>query len=295
MANAGPARKRAPKTTAAFSIDALPDLDIRIDPKAIDAAQDVVYDAMDASTKALAIKHALKALSISPHCSDAYNILAWYWARNDDEKIALCSHAVKAAEKVLGPKGFEEFAPHFWGFLETRPYMRARHTLALVLSAKGRHAEAAEHYRDMLRLNPGDNQGVRYLLIDLLLLLGLLEEAEELLGRYDEAMAAWLWSTALLAFKKSGDNATSRKALRDAIASNKHVLPLLTGATKMPRSLPGYISIGDETEAVSYVHGADIAWRMTEGAIAWAAISGSRSGQAKKPRTAKKKPARGLH
>lgn len=289
MAIAGPVRKRAPKTTAAFSIDTLPDLDVRIDPTAIDAAQDIVYDAMDANTRAMAIKLALKALAISPHCSDAYNVLAWYWARNEDEKIALCSHAVKAAEKVLGPKGFKEFAPHFWGFLETRPYMRARHTLALALSAQGRHAEAAEHYRDMLRLNPGDNQGIRYLLIDLLLLLGLLEEAEELIGRYDEGMAAWLWSTALLAFKKKGDHNTSRKALKHAIASNKHILPLMTGAMKMPRRLPDYISIGDETEAAAYVHGAFDAWRLTEGAIAWAAINGGRSGQAKKPRPSKTK------
>ena len=38
-----------------------------------------------------------------------------------------------AGELALGPEGFEEYDGHFWGFLETRPYMRARHGLALAL------------------------------------------------------------------------------------------------------------------------------------------------------------------
>ncbi len=295
MPTARPARKTALKRADALKLDALPNLEVRVDPVAIDRAQDSVYDAFDAKSQASAIKHALKALTISPHCADAYVLLASYQAKDEDERIALYRHAMKAAEKVLGPEGFEEFAPHFWGFLETRPYMRARHGLALTLAAKGLHAEAAEHYRGMLALNPGDNQGVRYLLIDLLLLLGLLEEAEELLGQYDEGMAAWLWSKALLAFKKSGDHETSRKALKHAIASNKHILPLLTGAMAMPRSLPAYISIGDETEAVGYVYGAFGAWRATEGAIAWAAVNSVGGRQARKSKPAKKKPASRLN
>jgi hypothetical protein len=30
---------------------------------------------------------------------------------------------VAAGERSLGPKAFEEDAGHFWGILETRPYM----------------------------------------------------------------------------------------------------------------------------------------------------------------------------
>jgi tetratricopeptide repeat protein len=44
------------------------------------------------------------------------------------------------------------------------PYMRARLGLAHSLWTAGRRDEAVQHLQDMLRLNPGDNQGVRYTL-----------------------------------------------------------------------------------------------------------------------------------
>ena len=43
---------------------------------------------------------------------------------------AILERAVKAGKLALGPDGFAEYVGHFWGFLETRPYMRARHALA---------------------------------------------------------------------------------------------------------------------------------------------------------------------
>ena len=60
---------------------------------------------------------------------------------------------------ALGAEGFEEYAGHFWGFLETRPYMRARAGLAIALIKLGDESAAIEHFRAMLKLNPNDNQG----------------------------------------------------------------------------------------------------------------------------------------
>ena len=53
-----------------------------------------------------------------------------------------------AGELALGPKGFKEYAGHFWGFLETRPYMRARAGLAGTLLKLGDEDAAIRHYRD---------------------------------------------------------------------------------------------------------------------------------------------------
>ncbi len=47
--------------------------------------------------------------------------------------------------------------------------MRARHGLALTLLTLGEDAAAMEHFRAMLKLNPNDNQGIRYLLLGSLL------------------------------------------------------------------------------------------------------------------------------
>jgi hypothetical protein len=47
--------------------------------------------------------------------------------------------------------------------------MRARLGLVQALRDLGRDDEAVAHYRELLELNPGDNQGVRYLLVATLL------------------------------------------------------------------------------------------------------------------------------
>lgn len=237
---------------------------------AIDAAQDIIYDAWDSSDKKRRIALAKNALRISPLCADAYVLLAQETAGNLDEAIDLYRQGVEAGEKALGKTVFREDVGHFWGLLETRPYMRARQGLAQALWDKGLRDEAVMHYRDMLRLNPNDNQGIRYLLLDCLLILGRDDDAAKLIKRYkDDGSAAWSWSRALLVFRQSGDCPESRGALSQAVNDNTHVVSLLLGDRKMPRQLPAYIGMGDKNEAVAYVHGAAAAWAATPGALAW--------------------------
>jgi len=237
---------------------------------AVNAAQDIIYDAWETDDRRRRVALAQKALKVSPLCADAYVLLARETARNLDEAIDFYVRGIEAGEQALGKAAFREDVGLFWGILETRPYMRARHGLAQALWDKGLRDEAVEHYQDMLRLNPNDNQGIRYLLIDCLLALGSDEQAARLVKRYkNDGAAAWSWSRALLAFRRNGDGAESRSALSRAIGDNAHVAPLLLGDKKMPRRLPPYIGIGDENEAVAYVHGAAMAWRAAPGALAW--------------------------
>ena len=64
-----------------------------------------------------------------------------------------------------------------------------------VLWTAGRREEAVAHLQDMLRLNPGDNQGVRYTLAGFLLFLDRDDDLEHLLRQYpDEATAAWAYN-----------------------------------------------------------------------------------------------------
>ena len=80
--------------------------------------------------------------------------------------------------------------------------MRARHGLALTLLDLGEEAAAVEHFRAMLKLNPGDNQGIRYLLLGCLLRRDDAAAVKELLAAYeDEWSAYWLYTRALVAFR----------------------------------------------------------------------------------------------
>lgn len=70
---------------------------------------------------------------------------------------------------------FDTQVGHFWGILDTRPYMRARFAhIEAMLSVKNYLAveKAHEHVMDILRLNRSDNMGVRDLAPVLKLRLG---------------------------------------------------------------------------------------------------------------------------
>lgn len=182
----------------------------------------------------------------------------------------LYRQGVKAGERALGKEAFEEDVGHFWGILETRPYMRARAGLAECLWASGKHDEAIEHDKDMLRLNPNDNQGIRDLLMPRLIERGKDQEAEVLFREYhDDGMASWAYGRVLLDFRKMGDSDISRKSLKAAIKKNKHIPAYLLGRKKMPQSLPEYYSPGAETEAMFYVKENLKAWKTTSGALGW--------------------------
>ncbi|HZU36634.1 MAG TPA: hypothetical protein VFA18_12025, partial [Gemmataceae bacterium] len=150
-----------------------------------------------------------------------------------------------------------------------RPYMRARQRLADALWTAGRRDEAVQHLQDMLRLNPNDNQGMRYTLASYLLFLDRDDDLAKLLPQYDDVLATWSYTRALLAFRQQGDTLESRKLLKQARKANKHVPAYLLGEKFPPDGQPAYYSVGEESEALEYIRGFLSAWKSTPGAIAW--------------------------
>ena len=74
---------------------------------------------------------------------------------------ALRHYEVGAAIGELSlPRGFDGVLP--WGLVDNRPYLRCLHGLGLCLWRLGRTPDAVRVFNRMLRLNPGDNQGVRF-------------------------------------------------------------------------------------------------------------------------------------
>ena len=234
----------------------------------LDEAQELMYQAFGTPDTEERIKLAKQAIDLSPDCADAYVLLAEQ-TKSRKEALDLFEKGVAAGERALGPKAFREDVGHFWGLLETRPYMRAREGLASTLWTMGRRDEAIKHLQDMLRLNPGDNQGVRYTLAGWLLAEGRDEELARLLKEYDEDSANWAYTKALVAFRQEGDTPETRKLLKMAKKANKHVPAYLLGRKPLPREQPSYYSPGDENEAIFYVGTALSGWKETRGAIAW--------------------------
>ena len=234
-------------------------------------AQGMMYEAWEQTTSRSRIALARKALCISPLCADAYVLLAEEAARSVEEARDHYAKGVEAGELALGPQGFEEYAGHFWGFLETRPYMRARAGLASALLKLGDVDGAIDHFRDMLRLNPNDNQGIRYILLGCLLERGDDGALKELMAAYeDDAGVFWLYTRALLAFREGGETDERAAALaKNAFAANEHVPAILAGAKTPVPSDSGYITMGGPDEATYYVTECGSAWHRTPNAVAW--------------------------
>jgi tetratricopeptide (TPR) repeat protein len=236
----------------------------------LEEAQELVYQAWETRNRRQRERLVRQALEIYPDCADAYVLLAEDMAKTPQEASELYRKGVEAGERSLGPETFAEDAGSFWGLLETRPYMRARQGLARCLWSIGDLNAAVEHYREMLRLNPNDNQGVRYELLECLLDMNCLEEVEELLGRYeDEWSATWLFTGALVSFLREGDSPASREALEAALDENPYVAPYLLGQTKLPSRLPDYIGMGDRNEAIHYASTFSKACKKNPQALAW--------------------------
>lgn len=232
-------------------------------------ATNVISQAFEESDPRRRLELAKEALAICPDCADAY-VLQAELTRNRKEALRLYEEGVAAGERALGAEAFQRDVGDFWGILETRPYMRARLGLAHSLWGLGRRDEAVGHLQDMLRLNDSDNQGVRYTLIGHFLFLDRDADVARLLEQYpDEPSAGWVYTRALLAFRRDGDTVESRRLLKQARKANKYVFPYLTGEKFPPADRPAFYRPGDETEAINYANAFLGGWKATAGAVAW--------------------------
>lgn len=233
------------------------------------------------------------ALTLDTTCVEAYFLEGYIEERQAHYQKALASYerAMQLSMEKLGPDAIAQAARkeiHFWHSAGTRPYMQARAALAYLLWQKfGKVQEATLHFRAMLELNPGDNQGNRYAIICCLLEEGNDEELSEALQRYfvyddesgeemDLRETCWHYTNACWKFRRAsrepgrGSLSAASKALRTAFTYNKHVPYFLL----RPESLadygePDYYGHGDEREAAWYASFALKSWQQTPGALDW--------------------------
>ena len=234
----------------------------------LERAQELAWKAMQSHDAERQLELAEKALQLSEDCTDAYTVLARFVA-DGRQALELLEQGLAAAQRVLGPQLASMPIDDCWIVNETRPYLRVRLGLSECLWSLGRPEEAISQLQDILRLNPGDNQGVRYLLAAHLLELGCDAEFDALDKKYDEPSAFLMFSKLLREFRRSGDSPATRKQLAQARRINKFIVPMLLDLAPADDGLPEMYSPGDRNEALLYI--ADFAggWKHTPGAITW--------------------------
>lgn len=85
--------------------------------------------------------------------------------------------------------------------------MRARGELGEVLRDAGEKEAAIQNFREMPVLNPGDNQGIRYILAAKLLEMGKMDELKSLMEQCaDEYSPEIRYTRALIAYFEEAEN-----------------------------------------------------------------------------------------
>jgi len=231
----------------------------------LEEAQDLCYEAFG-SIGYRRVVLARRALEISRDCADAYVLLAEA-SGSPQEQAALYAAGVDAGRRALGDTFFAEPPEHAWGRVNARPAMRAMQGLAYAQAELGRVDEAIAGYQELLRINPDDNQGIRYLLLPMLIVNDQYDEAREIIAEYADAEAVWLYARALLGFRVEGDATGPRRIVRKAIRQAPHVAELLLGADEIDE----LVSRQEEEDTFFFADVLESAWNASEGALDWLA------------------------
>jgi tetratricopeptide (TPR) repeat protein len=230
-------------------------------------AQDLVYAAYDLTrTKAKAIIE--KALKLDPDCIEAYEFLG---SLENTAELAILFYekSISIGRRIFGGKYMKDHKGMFWGFHETRPFMRCLQHYSDCLYAMGKVKECIAVLEEMIELNPSDNQGVRD---PLLLYLIQIDDAQKFL-KYakmykEDSLAFPLFNRALFAYKTEGETKSSNSKLMKALKQNKFVAQRLL-SNKSITNLPDHYGFGDENEADYYAGIAQHVWASTKGAREW--------------------------
>ena len=230
-------------------------------------AEDMVFEAWGKPFED-GLEMAVTALEIDPDCIAAYEFLA---ANQGVIGLSLPFYAygVEIGRRLFGGSFLLENKGHFWGIVETRPFMRCLHQYAACLYALDKNDLAFAIYREILDLNPGDNQGIRYEYQLYLIESGKYDEFEKVdLEFQDEISAFACFNRTLFSFIKEGDTEKSRGLLKKAIAKNKFVVAKLLSPNPPERGVNAY-ALGSKEEALHYVSFAWETWDGFEKALAW--------------------------
>lgn len=233
-------------------------------------AQELVYDAWEAADANEVFELLQEAIELDPTNVDAWLGVMDFEYLDENERIEMLRKLVAMGAKNLGEKVFKKDKGYFWGLLETRPYMRVRSQLALRLMEAGQYEESIAEHEAMLKLNPNDNQGVRYGLMALYLAVKRLDGARRLFRQYDEQKfsTVWAWGYVLERFL-SEDPDGAAKALQAARKQNPHAQAYFLEHRKLPKTMPGSYSPGSQEEAIIAWDILRIAWKKHPDAQSW--------------------------
>jgi tetratricopeptide (TPR) repeat protein len=168
-----------------------------------------------------------RVLSLDPKHGEAHNHLGI--VNRSAKKLLMAEQHFRAAIASGQAHIVREGTEIVWGVLENRPYLRALANLALVLADQKKWAEAIAIHKQLLELNPGDNQGVRWLIGMEYLRVGDNASAIDAFEKCVDEEVGCAFGLALAKLFANGATAEIGEALLIGFAANRYIAPMLLG------------------------------------------------------------------
>ena len=226
------------------------DLEETEEEKSARKSDEILEEAYEAEDEKKAIRLAKKALEINPKNLDAETFLITF---EEDIQVRLRKYdeLIVRTEKELKEEGIvdDESIGHYYGILETRPYMRLRYDKLNFLKDLGSQKQAIREGEELLKLNENDNLGVRYTLMSSYAILEDLEKCEALYQKYHEN-SAFMLLPLLCCYLKNGKYKEARKCVKDLKKANPYLVDALLGQGEGPEDMnPEFYRPGSREEA----------------------------------------------
>jgi tetratricopeptide (TPR) repeat protein len=224
-------------------------------------AQQLCWDAMECQDRNEVVRLAIEATKLTALCADAFNLLADSICYNDADRLILLRWAARVGELCCRER-IAENTGHLHGFVDARPYMRARTQLAWTLRELGCYEEAVAHYEELLRVEANDHIALGMLMTSYLELRRF-NDAKHLFDAHREqggthlhySEVVWCWLTSVR-------EPEFVAALQKALHSNAFV-PALLSDPKMPYERSAFgVTLGGADEAAEYI---TVSHRLWEG------------------------------
>lgn len=206
-----------------------------------------------------------------PEFIDAYHHLAIILdeTKRHNEARQAWETAVEIGQSAF-PKSFKRGRHRLpWGILDNRPFLRALHSWGLQLLKEEKVLQALDIFKDMLSMNPNDNQGIRALAIDCYFRLRQPDRVLAICKRYpQDTMEEVLYGRPLALFQLHQER-EARTALQKAV----EIIPLvakelLKKTHRPPKDLnPRYVTHGGRDQAYYYWRRNGQHWENTDGVL----------------------------
>lgn len=210
-----------------------------------------------------------KALERDPECCEARIELADLDFQGGSWKACLEQY-----EEIIHRQEGRWSGPDvpWWVDYDTRPYLRAVYGRAMTQWHLGRYTLASRTLEDLLRTNPTDNQGARFL-IPMLYLLSesndraaafFVKYAEAYPGDYAEPAFAFGWG---LSLSLEGRELEARQKYVEGILKNVHIVPLLLEQELPSESMWMPSDRADASYAEDFIDSYAVLWDREPGAL----------------------------